>query len=163
MKKRAPKIVATALVAGMGTMGVSPAYASDREVVEALYNKVLSGTSSPDLPVQIEEILAPDWQSIGDYSSPVKTRDQFLMQLQGIGKTLPDLTWHIEEILQEGNRFIVRGRATATPTGIFMGIEPSGRAFEIMAIDIHTVEHHKIVLSYHVEDWHQAIEQLKTH
>lgn len=131
-----------------------------KNVVEALYNDVLSGTASSDLQARIARVLAPNWQSFGDYSSAAKTREQFLAQLQGIGEVLPNLTWHIEEILQVGNRFVVRGRATATPVGRFLGIAPTGRQFEIMAIDIHTVEDQQIVTSYHVEDWHGALQQL---
>jgi len=134
----------------------------DRAVVEAFYSKLLSGTTSADLPARMAEVLAPDWQSRGDYASVAKTRDQFLKQLQGTGSIVPNLTWKIEEILHIGNRYVVRGHASATPVRPFLGVEPSDRSFDIMSIDIHTVENHKIVKSYHVEDWHGAIEQLKS-
>lgn len=151
-------IAATAVAVGL----TGAAQAADIDVVKALYSEVLSGTTSPELPSRIAGVLAPNWQSFGDYKKgPAKTRDQFLAQLQHMGTVAPDLRWHVEEILQTGNRFVVRGRATATPTGVFFGIAPTGRSFEIMAIDIHTVEDGKIVISYHVEDWHGAIEQLQ--
>jgi predicted ester cyclase len=137
------------------------ALAADPDVVRALYSDVLSGTTSPDLPARMAKVLSPNWQSIGDYASPVKTRDQFLAQLQRVGGVAPNLSWKVEEMLQVGNRFVVRGRATATPVAPFMGAPATGRGFEIMAIDIHTVEGGQIVLSYHVEDWHGAIEQLQ--
>jgi predicted ester cyclase len=131
-----------------------------KNIIEAFYNELLSGTTSSDLPARISRLLAPNWQSFGDYSSAAKTREQFLAQLQQTGEVLPNLTWNIEEILQVGNRFVVRGRATATPVGHFLGLPPTGRQFEIMAIDIHTVEDRQIVTSYHVEDWHGALQQL---
>lgn len=149
----------TALALASGLAGA--VQAADRDVVQALYSDVLSGTTSPDLPARMAKVLSPDWRSIGDYASPVKTRDQFLAQLQRVGGALPNLSWKVEEILQAGNRFVVRGRATATPVAPFMGVPFTGRDFEIMAIDIHTVEDNKIVLSYHVEDWHGALEQLQ--
>jgi len=149
----------TALALASGLAGT--AQAADRDVVQALYSEVLSATTSPDLPARMDKVLSPGWQSIGDYASPVKTRDQFLAQLQRVGSALPNLSWKVEEILQAGNRFVVRGRATATPVAPFMGAPFTGRGFEIMAIDIHTVEDNKIVLSYHVEDWHGALEQLQ--
>ena len=132
-----------------------------KHVVEAFYSELLSSTTSPDLPARVARVLSADWQSFGDYSSPVKTREQFLIQLQRTAGVLPNLTWKIEEILQVDNRFVVRGRATATPVEPFMGVPPTGRSFEIMAIDIHTVVDHQIVTSYHVEDWHGAIQQLQ--
>lgn len=149
----------TALAMASGLAGAAPA--ADQDVVQALYSEVLSGTTSPDLPARMARVLSPDWRSIGDYASPVKTRDQFLAQLLRVGGALPNLSWKVEEILQVGNRFVVRGRATATPVAPFMGAPFTGRSFEIMAIDIHTVKDHKIVLSYHVEDWHGAVEQLQ--
>lgn len=132
-----------------------------KNIVEAFYDELLSGASSADLPARVARVLSPNWRSFGDYSSPVKTREQFLIQLQQTAEVLPDLTWKIEEILQVGNRFVARGRATATPVGSFLGMPATGRKFEIMAIDIHTVENHQIVTSYHVEDWHGALQQLE--
>jgi len=149
----------TALAMASGLSGA--VQAADQDVVRALYSEVLSATTSPDLPARMARVLAPGWQSIGDYTSPVKTRDQFLAQLQRVGAAVPDLSWKVEEILQVGNRIVVRGRATATPVAPFMGAPFTGRGFEIMAIDIHTVEGNQIVMSYHVEDWHGALEQLQ--
>jgi len=156
MKRSLAAATMAALTAALGS-----AHAADKDVVEALYTKVLSSTSSSDLPSRINAVLAPNWQSIGDYASPVKTREQFVTQLQRMGTIAPDLTWNIEEIIQVGNRFIVRGRARAMPTGTFMEVPLTGRGFDIMAIDIHTVENNKIVMSYHVEDWHRAIGQVQ--
>ncbi|OZI42387.1 ester cyclase [Bordetella genomosp. 4] len=152
-------ITALAMAAAAAMLG--SAHAADKDVVEALYSQVLNAITSPDLPSRIEAVLAPNWQSIGDYTSPVKTRDQFVTQLQRMGTIAPNFTWKVEEVLSIGNRFIVRSRARATPTGTFMGVPATGRGFDIMAIDIHTVENNKIVLSYHIEDWHRAIEQVR--
>ena len=135
--------------------------ADDRAVVESFYKQLLSGTTSPELQERMNEVLSPAWESYGGYGQPAKTRAQFLKQLQGTGNVVPDLVWNVEEVLQDGNRFVVRGRATATPVRPFLGVAPSGKRFEIMSIDIHTVENHKIVKSYHVEDWHAAIEQVQ--
>ena len=63
-------------------------------------------------------------------------------------------------MLQDGNRFVVRSRATGTPVGPMFGVDGQGRGFDILAIDIHTVEDGKIVRSYHVEDWATALRQL---
>ena len=61
---------------------------------------------------------------------------------------------------QDGETVIVRSRATGTPKGPFFGVDGQGRSFDIMAIDIHTVENGKITRSYHVEDWAGALRQL---
>ncbi|MFZ6658957.1 ester cyclase [Undibacterium sp. TJN19] len=161
MSKLFKLIATTTILASAFAVQVANAD-DDRSIVEAFYSKLLSGTTSPDLQARMAEVLAPDWQSRGDYGNVAKTREQFLAQLQGTGTVVPNLNWKVEEILQAGNRYVVRGHATATPVKNFLGVEPSSRGFEIMSIDIHTVENHKIVKSYHVEDWLGAIEQLKS-
>lgn len=147
--------------AAMSLAALSPALAGDRDVVDAFYGQVLNGTRAADLTDRVGKVLAPDWASIGDYQSPAKTREQFTQQLQYFGKLIPNLTWKVEEVIESGNRFIVRGRASGTPAADFFGVPPTGKSFEIMSIDIHTVEGGKIARSYHVEDWAGALKQLK--
>jgi len=134
---------------------------TDRALVESFYSEVLSCTTVADLFERMAQRLAPSWESIGDYTGAKKSREQFGAQLQGFGKLIPDLAWKIEELLETGNRFIVRGRASGTPVGELFGVPPSGKRFEIMSVDIHTVEGGKIARTYHVEDWAGAIRQLK--
>jgi predicted ester cyclase len=134
---------------------------SNRAVVEGFYGRVLSGTTAPDLTERMSQALAPSWESIGDYSGAKKSREQFAGQLQGFGKLIPDLTWKIEELIEAGDRIVVRGRATGTPVGELFGVKPSGKKFEIMSVDIHTLEGGKIVRTYHVEDWAGALRQLR--
>ena len=78
-----------------------------------------------------------------------------------LGQVVPDLTWTPEEIIELDGRFVVRGTARGTPVGPFLGVDPAtGNAFEIMSIDIVTVDAGLITHIYHLEDWTGAIEQL---
>ena len=138
---------------------VAPARADDRAVVESFY-ALLSSLTESDIGGRAAKVLAPNWQSIGDHSGTHKTRAPFVAQIEGMGKLIPDLKWVPQEILQQGNRYVVRSRATGKPVGPFFGVPVSGKSFDIMAIDIHTVENGLIVRSYHVEDWGSAIRQL---
>lgn len=139
---------------------MTPARADDLSTVKGFYT-MLSSTSDPALGDQAEKVLAKDWESIGDYSGKNKSREMLVKQLGGFGKLIPDLKWTVEEIIHSGDRYVVRGRATGTPAGPFFGVDGQGRSFEILSIDIHTVENGKIVRSYHVEDWAGALGQLK--
>jgi predicted ester cyclase len=56
----------------------------------------------------------------------------------------------------------VRGEATGTPAGEFMGAAPTGKSFKMMSIDVHTLEGGKMVRTYHIEDWLGAVRQLST-
>ena len=154
-------LVTSAAAAGAALTLATAALAGDRDVVQYFYTHVLSDTRSADLSERMNQVLAPGWASIGDYGGASKRREQFLAQLQGFGKLIPDLNWKIEEMIESGNRYVVRGRATGTPAGEFFGVPPSGKRFEIMSVDIHTVEGGRIVQTYHVEDWATALRQLK--
>ena len=138
-----------------------PASADDRTVVTAFYQQVLSAPAAPDLADRTSRILAPGWQSIGDFVGPAKTREQFTAQMAGIGKVVPNLTWQMVDVLQQGNRYVVIGRGTGTPVAAFFGVPPSGKSFDILTIDVHTVEGGQITRSYHVEDWMSALRQLR--
>ncbi len=135
---------------------------SPATLVQSFYAQVLSSTTAADLAERMTQALAPAWESIGDYTGAKKNRDQFTAQLKGFGKLIPDLTWKIEELIEAGDRVVVRGRASGTPVGELFGVPPSGRRFEIMSVDLHTVEGGKIARTYHVEDWAGALRQLSS-
>lgn len=159
MKRTTTLLLATAAMA----VSALPVKANDamKAVVEPFYSKILTRASGADVAATADAIISEKWQSIGDYSGKVKSRDQFVKQMVGFGQLIPDMTWKIEEMIVSGNRVIVRGRASGTPKGPMFGIDGKGKSWEIMSIDIHTVEDGKIVTSYHIEDWAGAIRQLK--
>ncbi len=151
----------TMAVSMLAMVAAVPATAADdRKVVEGFYATVLGGVTAADLTDRANAILAPIWESTGDYSGKEKTREQFVAQLTGFGKLIPDLKWAPQEILQSGNRFVVRSRFTGTPKGPLFGVDGAGRSFDAMSIDVHTVENGKIVKTYHVEDWGAVMRQL---
>lgn len=149
------------ILSGVSALVLSaPARADDRATITSFYD-LLSNPSAPETMAKVTEILAEDWLSIGNYSGKNKTREMFAKQLGGFGKILPDLNWAIQEIVQDGDRYVVRSRATGTPIKPFFGVDGQGRGFDIMTIDMHTVKKGKIIRSYHVEDWANALRQLK--
>ena len=137
------------------------ASASDLDVVKAFYSDLLSNPRGDDLGERVRKVLVEDWVSIPTPRGG-KGAEGFVKSLRGFGETLPDLRWEPQEILQDGNRYIVRSIATGTPAKPFFGVPPNGKGFEIMSIDIHTVENGRIVRSYHIEEWHKALRQLKS-
>lgn len=133
--------------------------ADDKPTVQTFY-AFLSNPSSEDHANALQVVLSEDWESIGNYSGKNKSADAFLGQVGGFGKLIPDLNWAVEEMNQDGNNVTVRSRATGTPVGPLFGVDGQGRSFDIMTIDIHTVENGKITRTYHVEDWAGALRQL---
>ena len=133
-----------------------------RAMIEAFYSKLLSAGGSTNIMADGEKFLAPSWSSIGNYTGQNKDRAAFLKQMTGITQLVPDLKWKIEEVISSGDRHVVRSRATGTPKGPLMGVEPSpGKKFDMMTIDIHTVKDGQVVTTYHVEDWSTALAQLR--
>jgi len=134
-----------------------------RALIENLYAKVLSssGSTSGDVAAEAERILADDWRSVGNYTGQNKDRAAFTKQMLGFLQLIPDLHWKIEEIIEAGDRYVVRSRASGTPKGALFGVEPSGKKFEIMTMDIHTIRNGRVAITYHVEDWATALAQLR--
>ncbi|WP_282605253.1 ester cyclase [Pelagibius sp. Alg239-R121] len=158
-----PKILMLLVAAMMTCAAVVPAQAESKTeaVVKPFYTKILTRSSGADVAETAMEVLDSDWRSIGAYGTPAKTREKFVAQIQKFGEIIPDLAWNIEEMITDGNRVIVRGRAKGTPRVPMFGVDGQGRSFDIMSIDIHKVENGKIIESYHVEDWAHAMKQLK--
>ena len=129
-------------------------------IVEPFYTKCLTVNQETKLPELLGKLLADKFQSFG--SVAVKNKAQLIGQLQFFWKLIPDMKWEIQEMLQDGNRIIVRSIATGSPKGDFMGLPTDGtKTFKIMTIDIHTIENGQVVEVYHLEDWATAMRQLK--
>jgi len=131
-----------------------------KEVVRPFYTECLTVVENGDPAKVMGRILADDFQSIN--SSGTKGKAQLAGQIQFFWKLIPDLKWDIQEMIQEGNKVVVRSLASGSPKGDFMGLSLDGsRSFKIMTIDIHTVENSQIKRAYHLEEWDAAIKQLK--
>ena len=133
--------------------------ADDKATVQIFYD-FLSNPKSAAAATAFKGVAAEGWESIGNYSGKNKSRDAFAGQVGGFGKLIPDLNWEVQAMHKDGSNIIVRSRATGTPVGPLFGVDGQGRSFDIMTIDIHTVENGKITRSYHIEDWAGAMQQL---
>ena len=125
----------------------------------APFYKSLNAEFAPESADLIRQATAPDWVSCRG-NSDCNTRDQVIAGIGARLKSVPDLKWEIKEIAVSGNQVTVRGEATGTPAGEFMGAPHTGRSFKLMSIDVHTLDGGKMVRSYHVEDWIGAVRQL---
>ena len=119
----------------------------------------LNAAPGKDVEGVLRRATAPEWVSCGA-NDVCGAREQVIPAIAGRLKAIPDLKWEIKEVLVSGNRVTVRGEATGTPAGEFLGVPHGGKSFKLMSIDVHTIEGGKIVRSYHVEDWLGAVRQL---
>jgi predicted ester cyclase len=130
-----------------------------RAVVAPFYDS-LNHPASKDVRALIEGAASADWRSFAGEASS-KSREEFILQVIGFGKLIPDLTWDLKEVLVADDRVIVRSEARGTPAGAFMGVPHAGQRFAIMTLDVHTVAAGKLVRAHHVEDWAGALRQLQ--
>lgn len=157
MNKIKASLAATVLT--MAAM-MNSALADDKAVVQKFYD-FLSNPASQERVSEFKSAASEQWESIGNYSGSNKSRDEFVGQVSGFfAKLMPDLNWEVQEMIQEGNKVVVRSRATGTPNGPLFGVDGQGKSFDILTIDIHTLENDKIINTYHVEDWAGALQQL---
>jgi len=154
--------VACAAVAAMGLLASSARAELSAETARASvapFYKALNAEFANDSPELIRQATAPQWVSCRG-NDICNTRDEVIAGIGQRLKSVPDLKWEIKEILVSGNQVTVRGEATGTPAGEFMGAPHSGKSFKLMSIDVHTLEGGKMVRSYHIEDWLGAVRQL---
>jgi len=131
-----------------------------KSVVETFYNKCLTVNAETNTNEVLEKLFADDFQSIN--AKETKGKATMIGQIAGFWKLMPDMKWEIQDIVQEGNRIVVRSLFSASPRGNFMGMELDGtKSFKTMAMDMHTIENGQIKTVYHIEEWGTAVEQLK--
>lgn len=130
-----------------------------RAIVAPLY-EALNEPTNKDVPALLAKAANPDYQSCST-NSDCLSRDQLAGVFTSLGKLIPDLHWTIKDIWTSGNRIVVRGEATGTPTGELFGVKPTGKSFKTISIDMFTVRNDKLATAYHVENWIAAMEQIK--
>jgi SnoaL-like polyketide cyclase len=153
-------ICAAAAAISLGALPVRADVNTDaaRASVAPFY-KSLNAAFAPDSADLIRQVTTPEWVSCRG-NNDCNTRDQVIAGVGARLKSIPDLKWEIKDIVVAGNQVTVRGEATGTPAGEFMGAPHTGKSFKLMSIDVHTLEAGKMVRSYHIEDWIGAVRQL---
>jgi len=137
-----------------------PAMAADVDTVRAFYADILTNPSRATA-ARYFELFSRDVVSVP--TPPGGPGAQGMLNTVAyLGQVVPNLAWAAEEVIATGDgRFVVRGRASGTPIGPFLGVNPpTGKSFTIMSIDIVTVKEGRIAHIYHLEDWTGAIAQL---
>jgi predicted ester cyclase len=157
-----PIFAVCAAVAALGLMASSPRAEISAEAARdsvAPFYKALNAELANESAELIKQSTAPQWVSCRG-NDICNSRDEVIAGIGQRLKSVPDLKWEIKEILVSGNQVTVRGEATGTPAGEFMGAPHTGKSFKVMSIDVHTLDGGKMVRSYHIEDWLGAVRQL---
>ena len=144
----------------LGVVMIGPdAHAADARADKKNVSLWYDAFSKKD-PTLFDRILSRNWVDIppapDQPPGPAGAR-QILVELT---TAFPDLDIKIEEVLQEGNKVIVRSKISGTQRGGLMGFPAKNRKMSIQAIDIHEFENGRIVRTWHTEDWMSGFHQL---
>jgi predicted ester cyclase len=127
----------------------------NRETIKLFYQAF--SANKPDL---LDQVLASDWEDIPLNPGQGPGRDAFKPVLGGFHSVFKNLKFTNDDILESGNKVIVRSTIEGTQAEDFAGITSKGRAVKIMAIDIHEFKDGKVVKTWHVEDWLSGLFQM---
>ena len=126
-----------------------------RTIVAPLYES-LNEPLKKDVSALLAQATNPDYRS-----TDCLDREGLAEIFKAMGKMVPNLRWTIQDVWATEDRIVVLGEASGTPTGNFFGVEPTGRSFRTISLDIFTVKNGKLSSAYHVENWMGAIAQVK--
>ena len=82
------------------------------------------------------EQLADDFVEHEETPGLAPTKDGVLQFFRMYRAAFPDLRFNVEDALPSGDKVVMRGTASGTHEGEFMGIAPTGKSVDVPLIDI---------------------------
>jgi predicted ester cyclase len=104
-----------------------------------------------------DEFLAPDFVDHTHQQQGLESLKEVFIEAY---KGFPDLHETIEEIIAEGDEVWVRLTYTATHTGEFFGIAPTGKKIKFSAVAIYRIVNDKLVEGWFVSESFDFLKQL---
>ena len=108
------------------------------------------GQNKPEL---LDKILAPNWEDIPPNDGQAIGRDAFKPYIGGFHTMFPGFKVVNEDIIDAGDKVIVRSTLSGTQAAAFAGFPSKGKSFSVMAIDIHQFKDGKVIKTWHIENW----------
>ena len=142
------------------TLGNQSAYAAETpQAIKTFYANFSVPTPAPNAEL-IAASTTENWKSCSALDK-CRGREESAKAFAGFAKAMPDLKHEITDIVVTADRIVVRGQLSGTPVGDFFGVPHSGRSFSIMTIDIQEMRGNRIAHTWHMEDWPEALNQLR--
>src|SRR3981081_2290421 len=159
MKRTSTVCAAGAVICLLASSARAELSAEAARASVAPFYKALNAEFANDSPELIKQTTAPQWVSCRG-NDIGNTRDEVIAGVGQRLKSVPDLKWEIKEILVSGNQVTVRGEATGTPAGEFMGAPHSGKSFKLKLVYVYTLRGGKMGCSPPITGWIGAVRQL---
>lgn len=131
-----------------------------KQIVMPLYEVLSLQHKGDDALKVMEKTVQADWSFGSTEDSDRKRREQFAKETLYFAGVVPNLRSEVKDVMVSGDKVVVRRTISGTPTKPLFGIEPSGKSFAIMAIDIHTLKDGKIARTDYVGNWAATAGQL---
>ena len=111
-------------------------------------------------PAILDRILHETWVDIPSPPGTPTGPEGVKPLLARLTTTFPDLNLTIKDVLQDGNKVIVRAEMVGTQKEAFMGFPAKNMKMTIQVVDIHEFKDGKIIRTWHTEDWMTGLRQL---
>ena len=123
--------------------------ADDKPMVQEFYDALSAGT---DIDATIDRYVAEDFVEHEPWPGMEPTREIPRQGFKMMRAAMPDFAVTVHEMLQDGDKVVVRATFSGTHQGELMGFPASGKQVEIPVIDIHQARDGKIVAHWGVSD-----------
>ena len=91
---------------------------------------------------------------------PMKGFEGYMGVLAMMRGAMPDIKWHIEEMIAEDEKVLVRYTMTGTQTQPLMGIPATGKSINVTAMNIYEFKDGKIIREHGLPDMFSLLMQL---
>jgi steroid delta-isomerase-like uncharacterized protein len=129
---------------------------TNKALVRRYFDEALNGRQVD----VVDELAAIDFQEHdplpGQREGREGLKDRVSMLVEGL-----DPTFTIDDLIAEGDRVVVRWTNSATHSGTFLGIPPTGRSCRFAGIDIFRLDGGQLVEHWHVVDQLTMLQQLE--
>lgn len=142
--------VAFAAVTSLMLLGnTAMAASANKEKIRLFYETFVTGNAE-----LLDQVLAEDWVNEPKNPGQGPGRDGFKKMIPYYAEIFTNNKFVLEDMIEEGNKVVVRSTYSATQAGPFAGFPAKGRDFTIMTIDIHQFDDKGMVVkTWHLEDW----------
>jgi steroid delta-isomerase-like uncharacterized protein len=88
-------------------------------------------------------------------------REEFKNVLRRLRQAFPDIRYRIDDVIQSGDRLVLRWEARGTHQGEYLGVQPSGRAISYTGITAYELRDRKVARIWVAADLLSLVRRLR--
>jgi steroid delta-isomerase-like uncharacterized protein len=129
---------------------------ANKSLVRRYYEEVLNGRN----PGILDELAVSDYDEHSPFPGQPNGFEGLKARATALLTAFNPYAFTIRDLVAEGDKVVVHWTNTATHSGPFMGIPPTGRVLTISGVDIHLMRDGKMAEHWHVVEELQMLQQL---